>query len=292
MSCRYENLIVKVDYYFFSAAVVGIEWGLAILLITFLGIFILKKFITAFRLCYRDRKRCHPEDGKSLDVFVCGTPDDLELMEQLKLDLSNFGYSVQVTSASLFENNQLSEEFLHVVTDVRCLVYVFSSGIIKKIGKTISTKSESHEWFNKWFDKGIEQIQIACAQNGIKNVIVTVYNKLEGHKAVPTPTEQKIKEKIEAGLSSANHDCPIIEFSREYQEVLRLKEKSSHTNPNGLYNIDSEYRKSVDKLRLQLHAPIGNSKTVDLEKQNVDKTVNVDDQELCKLVDPAERLVQ
>ena len=107
-----------------------------------------------------------------------------ELINQVKLDLGNFGYSVQTTTESLFENGQLSEEFLQIVTEIRCLIYVFSAGTVKKIGKNVSkqTSQFSHDWFNTWFDQGIGQIKMACAQNDITNVIVTVYNKLEGHK--------------------------------------------------------------------------------------------------------------
>ena len=42
-------------------------------------------------------------------------------MKQVENDLSNFKYSVKVTSDSILQQNSLSEEFMQVATDVRSL---------------------------------------------------------------------------------------------------------------------------------------------------------------------------
>ena len=105
-------------------------------------------------------------------------------------------------------------------------------------------------------------------------------------KADPTPAEMKIKLKLEEGIRSGEEDfnLPIIEFSRQYEEVLKLKKKSPKSNPNGLYDIDGDYRKSIDKLRINLHSPSvpsSNRETVDLSKK--EKTAQ--STELEKLVE-------
>ena len=89
-----------------------------------------------------------------------------------------------------------------------------------------------------------------------------------------------MEEGIRVG-EEENH-FPIVEFSRQYEEVLKLKKKSPKSNPNGLYDIDGDYRKSIDKLRLNLHQPSGQKSkqaTIDLSKTEGEKT------ELEKLVE-------
>ena len=83
--------------------------------------FVVKKFLTVIKLWWRDRKYSQLTEGKSLDVFVCGAPGDLEFMKQVENDLNNFKYSVKVTSDSILQQNSLSEEFMQVATDVRSL---------------------------------------------------------------------------------------------------------------------------------------------------------------------------
>jgi len=261
-----------------SAAVKGIAWGLTIIFGLLVMMFVLKKFVSVIRLWHRDRKHQPLDDDKSLDLFICGAAGDMSLLNQLQKDLANFGYSVEVTSESLFQNNQLCDEFTHKAADVRSLIYVFSANTIRKIDKNSENAiALHHEWFSSWFDDGLKQIQVVCTQNGIKSIIITLYNNLEGHKANPTPTEQKIKDKIEAGIESIEHDCPVIEFSRKYEEVLQLKAAQPNSNPLGLYDIDPEYRKSLDKLRLALHPPT--STTVNLKSEKTK-----DGQELNKLI--------
>ena len=69
----------------------------------------------------------------------------------------------------------------------------------------------------------------------------------------------------------------MIEFSRNYEEVLKLKAAQPNSNPLGLYDIDPEYRKSLDKLRIALHPPT--STTVNLKSEKTK-----DEQELNKLI--------
>ena len=99
----------------------GIGWALSILLIVFVFMFVVKKFLTVIKLWWRDRKYSQLTEGKSLDVFICGAPGDSGFMKQVENDLGKFKYSVKVTSDSIIQQNSLSEEFMQIATDVRSL---------------------------------------------------------------------------------------------------------------------------------------------------------------------------
>ena len=92
----------------FSGAVTGVQYGLAILILTFVCLFMIKRFLTTIRLWNRDRNNKNEDDGKTIDIFLCGAVDDSDLMNQLKLDFTNFGYITKVTTQSLIRQNELS----------------------------------------------------------------------------------------------------------------------------------------------------------------------------------------
>ena len=160
----------------------GIAWGLTIIFGLLVMMFVVKKFVSVIRLWHRDRKHQPLDDDKSLDLFICGAAGDMSLLNQLRTDLTKFGYSVEVTSESLFQNNQLCDEFTRKAAEVRSLIYVFSANTIRKIDKNSENAALNHGWFNSWFDDGLKQIQVVCAQNGIKSIIITLYNNREGQE--------------------------------------------------------------------------------------------------------------
>ena len=78
-------------------------------------------------------------------------------------------------------DKSLQPEFARNATRIKCLVHLFSPGIVTKVSDKAhsemaddkETDLTEHTWFTQWFSLGMRHIREICDTNQIKKICIT-----------------------------------------------------------------------------------------------------------------------